>query len=76
MDYIFKVTVAYDGNAPHWSGKYTNAIDAVSSFAKFVDWGTAASYSTVNLFEPNGKCHTKIFYKENQKSKTLVSEWV
>ena len=76
MDYTFKVTVAYDGKVPHWSGKYTNAIDAVNSFAKFVDWGTATSFSTVNLFEPNGKCHTKHFYRNNQNSKTMLSEWV
>lgn len=74
MDYTFKITVAYDGNPPHWSGKYTNAVDAVTAFAKYIDHGMAVTFSTVNLFEPNGKCHTKIFYKD--KSETLVSEWV
>ena len=63
MEYQFKITVAYDGKAPHYQATYTNAIDAVDAFDKFVDWGNASSDSTVNLFEPNGKCHTKKFYK-------------
>ena len=71
MEYQFKITVAYDGNAPHWQATYTNAIDAVEAFAKFVDWGTAVSYSTVNLSEPNGKIHTKRFYKNLGKSQLV-----
>ena len=76
MEYQFKITVAYDGNAPHWSAIYTNAVDAVEEFNKFNDFGWAATYLTVNLFEPNGKCHTKHFYRNNQNSKTMLSEWV
>ena len=63
---MYKITVAYDGNAPRWTQEYENAIDAVKSFEKFVDWGTAGEYSTVNLLEPNGKLHTKIFYKNGK----------
>jgi hypothetical protein len=63
MNYEFKITVAQDGNAPEWQATYTNAIDAVNVFDKFVDYGTASHYRTVNLFEPNGKCHTKNFYR-------------
>jgi hypothetical protein len=63
MEYLYSVTCTYDGDkSPHWIGRYDNALDAVSEFNKFVDYGLASEYSTVNLSEPNGKMHTKIFY--------------
>ena len=63
MEYLYSVTCTYDGDkSPHWIGRYDNALDAVSEFNKFVDYGLAREYSTVNLSEPNGKMHTKIFY--------------
>ena len=63
MEYLYAVTCAYDGDrAPHWVGRYDNALDAVNTYNKFVDYGFAMEYSTVNLSEPNGKMHTKIFY--------------
>ena len=63
MEYLYSVTCTYDGDkSPHWIGRYDNALDAVSEFNKFVDYGLASEYSTVNLSEPNGKMHTKVFY--------------
>jgi hypothetical protein len=63
MEYLYSVTCTYDGDkSPHWIGRYENALDAVSEFNKFVDYGLASEYSTVNLSEPNGKMHTKVFY--------------
>jgi hypothetical protein len=63
MEYLYSVTCTYDGDkSPHWIGRYDNALDAVSEFNKFVDYGLANKYSTVNLSEPNGKMHTKVFY--------------
>jgi hypothetical protein len=63
MEYLYSVTCTYDGDkSPHWIGRYDNALAAVSEFNKFVDYGLASKYATVNLSEPNGKMHTKVFY--------------
>ena len=64
MEYLYSVTCTYDGDkSPHWTGRFNNALDAVDTYNKFVDWGLANEYSTVNLSEPSGKMHTKIFYR-------------
>lgn len=60
---MYKITCAYDGKPPHWSMQLDNALDAVNSYRSFTDWGFADEYSTVNLLEPSGKMHTKIFYR-------------
>ncbi len=63
MEYLYSVTCTYDGDrSPYWVGRYDNALDAVNTYNKFVDYGLASEYSTVNLSEPSGKMHTKIFY--------------
>ena len=63
MEYLYSVTATYDGDkSPHWIGRYDNALDAVSEFNKFVDYGLASEYATINLSEPSGKMHTKVFY--------------
>jgi hypothetical protein len=63
MEYLYSVTATYDGDkSPHWIGRYDNALDAVGEFNKFVDYGLASEYATINLSEPSGKMHTKIFY--------------
>jgi hypothetical protein len=67
MEYNYAITVAYDGNAPHWTGRYSDALTAVTEFNKHIDWGFADEYSTVNLSEPSGKMHTKLFYREGRK---------
>jgi len=67
MEYNYAITVAYDGNAPHWTGRYSDALTAVNEFNKHIDWGFADEYATVNLSEPSGKMHTKVFYREGRK---------
>jgi len=74
---MYKVTCAYDGKPAHFTLQLNNAIDAVNSYNSFIDWlaataqglaqdmeGMANEYSTVNLLEPSGKMHTKVFYRE------------
>lgn len=64
---MYKLTCAYDSNAPHWSAEYENEFGAWENFFRFTDWGFADEYATVNLYTPTGKCHTKIFYREGRK---------
>ena len=59
---MYKITVANDENAPHWSQEYSDELNAHEEFAKFIDWGFADEYATINLFTPSGKCYTKIFH--------------
>ena len=64
MDYEYSITSTYDSEAqPHWMGRYSDAITAVTEWNKIVDWGFADEYATYNFSEPNGKMHTKIFYR-------------
>ena len=67
MEYLYAVTVSYDGKPVHWTGRYSDALSAVNTFNSFEDWGFADEYATVNLSEPSGKMHTKIFYREGRK---------
>jgi len=64
---MYKITVAYDENAPHWSKPFNDEMEAWKDFFSFSDWGMANEYSTVNLFTPSGKCYTKVFYREGRK---------
>jgi hypothetical protein len=66
-EYLYAVTVSYDSKPVHWTGRYSDALTAVNSFNSFEDWGFADEYSTVNLSEPTGKLHTKVFYREGRK---------
>lgn len=64
MEYLYSVTCTYDGESqPRWVGRFSDCLSAVETYQKFVDWGTAADYATINLSEPSGKMHTKTFYK-------------
>ena len=65
MEYHYVLTVHYDGSYRS-SHRYDNAIDAVEEWQKCVDWGFANEYATYNLLEPNGKLHTKNFYKDGR----------
>ena len=60
---MYKITIAYDENAPHWSKPFNDEMEAWKSFFSFTDWGMANEYSTVNLYTPTGKCYTKVFYR-------------
>ena len=64
---MYKITLSYDGNAPHWQKDYENEFEAWKDFFAFVDWGFADKYSTVNLSMPTGKMYTRIFYREGRK---------
>jgi hypothetical protein len=62
-EYLYAVTSTNDNDtSPVWVGRYSNALDAVNVFNSFIDYGDAKEYRTVNLSEPSGKLHTKIFY--------------
>ena len=63
----YKITVAYDENAPHYTQQFSDELEAHKSFASYLDWGFANEYSTVNLYTPSGKCYTKLFYREGRK---------
>jgi hypothetical protein len=64
---MYKITVAYDSNAPHIEFKYEDEMKAWKDFFSFTDWGFANEYSTVNIYTPTAKCYTKIFYREGRK---------
>jgi hypothetical protein len=65
---MYKITVTYDeATSPYVSMQYSDELQAHTEFAKFVDWGFADEYSTVNLYTPTGKCYTKVFYREGRK---------
>ena len=66
MEYNYVITTHYDGNY-HSSYRYSDAIEAVHSFDKCVDWGFANDYSVVNLEMPSGKMYTRIFYREGRR---------
>ena len=59
---MYKITSAYDGQAPHWSAEYENEFGAWENFFLFVDHGMANEYRTVNISTPTGKMYTKLFY--------------
>lgn len=65
MNYEFKLTTWHDG-ALVSTLTLGSAIDAVETFAKCSDYGMAKEYAQYNLFEPNGKCHTKTFYRNGK----------
>ena len=63
MEYLYSVTCSNDNETtPSWIGRYSDALTAVETYQKFNDYGDAKEYRTINLSEPSGKMHTKIFY--------------
>ena len=52
----YKITVAYDEQPAHATFTYADELQAHTEFAKYIDWGFADEYATVNLFTPSGKC--------------------
>lgn len=65
MEYHYVLTTSYDGDY-YSSLRFPDAITAVETFQKCVDWGNAKSYATYNLLEPNGKLHTKNIYRDGK----------
>lgn len=67
MEYEYAVTATNDRDYTNvWSQRFDNALEAVNVFNKFNDFGDADSYRTINLSEPNGKMHTKVFYRNGE----------
>mgnify|MGYP003329460715 FL=1 len=64
---MYKITCAYDESPIHWTQEISDELEAHKEFAKYVDWGFADEYATVNLYTPSGKCYTKIFYREGRR---------
>jgi hypothetical protein len=64
---MYKITVANDSEPVHFIKEYSDELEAHTEFAKYIDWGFADEYATVNLFTPSSKCYTKIFYREGRK---------
>lgn len=65
---MYKITCTYDENTtPVFIAEYSDALEAFEEFGKFIDWGFADKYSTVNLTMPTGKMYTRIFYREGRK---------
>lgn len=67
MDYEYSVTCTNDNETtPSYVGRFDNALEAVNVYNACVDYGFANEYRTINLSEPNGKMHTKIFYRDGK----------
>ena len=64
---MYKITVANDSEPIHFVNTYSDELEAHTEFAKYVDWGFADEYATVNLYTPIGKCYTKVFYREGRR---------
>jgi hypothetical protein len=62
---MYKLSIFYDGN-PVAVWNYSDAVEAVHNFDKCSDYGDAVEYATYNLSEPNGKMHTKNFYRNGK----------
>ena len=64
----YKITVTYDeAIKPNYVWEYSDELQAHKEFAKYIDWGFADEYATVNLYTPTGKCYTKIFYRKDRR---------
>lgn len=61
-DYKFMVQVITDGSCTY-SKSFDNAIEAVNCYNSFTDWGFALTEREATLIEPNGKSHSKFFYR-------------
>ena len=64
---MYQITTYYDGKL-FSSHVYNNCLDAVNDFNLCTDSGIAKETATYNLLEPNGKMHTKVFYKDGRVS--------
>lgn len=59
-DYVFSLHVVTDGFMTY-NKQYTNAVEAIHDYDKFVDYGLAHYLLEVVLVEPNNRIHTKSF---------------
>lgn len=61
MEYTYSLTTLYDGKLVH-TLRVSDLLEAVGSWYKCVDSGTAKEYATYNLSDPTGKMYSKTFY--------------
>lgn len=60
----YMLTISRDGESPVRSIYfYDNAVDAAIGYEAYTDWGFAKDFLTVELYEPNGKTHSKILHR-------------
>lgn len=62
---MYQISISYDGKLVS-NHNYSDALSAVHAFDKCVDEGGALEYATYNLSEPNGKMHTKNFFRNGK----------
>jgi len=57
----YMLTIARDGEHPDRSIYFfQTALEAVTAYNRYVDWGFAKEFLTVILHEPNGTIHKKV----------------
>lgn len=57
----YMLTIARDGESPVRSIYfYENSVDAVRGYEAYQDWGFAKDFLTIELYEPNGRKHSKV----------------
>lgn len=59
-NYVFKLQVIEDGVIVY-TRIFTNALEAVTMFNTFIDYGTCKYSREVVLLEPSGEMHGKVF---------------
>ena len=58
----YMLTIARDGEHPVRSIYFfQTALEAVTAYNRYVDWGFAKEFLTVILHEPNGTIHKKVY---------------
>ena len=58
--YEFMLQVVEDGSVTY-TRKFSNALDAVNCYNRFVDHGLCQLWREIVLLEPNGTAHSKTF---------------
>jgi hypothetical protein len=62
MDYLYSLTISYDGELVSTT-RSSDLLEIVNAWNKCVDFGDAKEYATYNLSDPSGKMYTKNFYR-------------
>ena len=61
-DYVFQLAIMEDG-ACTYTRMFSNALEAVNTYNAIKDYGFARNEREATLIEPNGKTHSKVFYR-------------
>ena len=71
----YMLTISRDGESPVRSIYfYGSAIDAVSGYEAYQDWGFAKDFLTVTMYEPTGMIHEKILRRPRGGECTFVRD--